>query len=210
MTLSNLEVESPAAVLPGAGEARRRGPGVALAAGAVLLGGAGVVWFVAGAGRAPEPVVPVVAIAQPAAPAVIAVGTPSVAPPTQPATLAPAPEPARASSAPPSVAPAMPASAAPVVAAVQVRAARPAVAPVPRSAPPVAGGADAAELARRAASVDTDLEQCRCGAAERGLATLAGLPGGVALANARRARLAACRPVDIDHRCVAGRLVEVE
>jgi hypothetical protein len=42
------------------------------------------------------------------------------------------------------------------------------------------------------------------------LRALAEAPGGASLVPALRARLATCRNIDPDHRCVAGRLEAVE
>lgn len=78
----------------------------------------------------------------------------------------------------------------------------------PEDAPP-APESDAAAR-RLATEVDRDLANCRCGAAGRLLEQLGAVPRGAPLATARKANVAACRPVDIDHRCEQGRLVEVE
>lgn len=94
-----------------------------------------------------------------------------------------------------------------VPALVPERPARPAAAS-PEDAPPAA---ESDAVARGlAADVDRDLSNCRCGPAARLMDQLAAAPRGGPLAAARTARVAACRPVDIDHRCVQGRLVEVE
>jgi len=61
-----------------------------------------------------------------------------------------------------------------------------------------------------AAELDAAIDACRCLAAQRLLGVLKGLPGGQALAASRAARIGACRPVDVDHKCVHGRLVGVE
>ena len=84
---------------------------------------------------------------------------------------------------------------------------RPAAGSTEDDPPPAASG----ELARRlAGEVDRDLANCRCGAAGRLMDKLAAAPRGASLAATRKAKVTACRPVDIDHRCVQGRLVEAE
>jgi serine/threonine-protein kinase len=59
-----------------------------------------------------------------------------------------------------------------------------------------------------AAEIDTALGLCRCQSARALLAELRRQTGGE-LAGALDARVAACRDVDVDHKCVAGRLEEV-
>jgi serine/threonine protein kinase len=79
----------------------------------------------------------------------------------------------------------------------------------PRSAPPRAPAPDAAarELASKA---DGALRSCRCAAADAAIRALVDHPGGSTLATALRSRLATCRNIDPDHRCVDGRLEEIE
>ena len=74
----------------------------------------------------------------------------------------------------------------------------------PRPAPPDA------RVAGLVAAAQADLEACRCVAAERALAALETLRGGPPRALALRPALRACRPIDVDHRCVAGKLVRAE
>ena len=60
------------------------------------------------------------------------------------------------------------------------------------------------------AEADRELNACKCEAAKRALDRVARLAGGAAAAASRRAQLAACRPIDIDHRCVNGRLYDAD
>ncbi len=138
-----------------------------------------------------------------------------------PASAQPMPEsqPAAAPSDPPVAASA---PAAPVSVAAQSTPAKPRRSPhvapplVPDPPPPrraddaPSGSAPDAAATRVATEVDRALDECRCGPATRLIGQLAALPKGSALAASRRARVAACVPVDVDHRCVKGRLVEVE
>ena len=151
-----------------------------------------------------------VAVAQP--------GPPVSVPASSPVRIVPtaAPE----STAPVAVTPSAPASA-PVTRpapAPETRATpgpvRPAAAPVRRSDAedhPSATPAQTDAQARRiAAALDAALDGCRCLPAQRLLEELQAAPLGGGFAGQRRARVAACRNVDVDHRCVNGRLVEVE
>jgi hypothetical protein len=127
---------------------------------------------------------------------------PSVAPP---AVVTPA---AVAATLPPSVAP--PPSAPPSRPPVEVVAvgAPPTAAPTHAPAPrPPAPSAAARALARDA---DAALLSCKCAGAEAAVRALVEAPGGASLVAPLRARLATCRNIDPDHRCVAGRLEAVE
>lgn len=61
-----------------------------------------------------------------------------------------------------------------------------------------------------ASEVDRALDECRCTQASKLNTKLEAMTGALALAASRKARVAACRQVDVDHRCVGGRLVEIE
>ena len=63
------------------------------------------------------------------------------------------------------------------------------------------------ETRQKAIDADRALDECRCSAAARLVGQIAASPSGRDLAASRKTRLEACRPVDIDHRCVQGRLV---
>jgi serine/threonine protein kinase len=128
--------------------------------------------------------------------------TDAAAVPTVVASSSPAPP-------PPSSAPTAPAPASSAVASqpatVKIEAAPSRPRPAPSRAPvPTEAARD---LARAA---DTALLSCRCAGAEAALRSLAEAPGGAALVPPLRARLATCRNIDPDHRCVAGRLEAVE
>jgi hypothetical protein len=69
---------------------------------------------------------------------------------------------------------------------------------------------DDAAARRKAADLDRALLDCRCLPAKRLLDDLIALPNATPHVAARRARVAACRNVDVDHKCVNGQLVEVE
>ncbi|MFZ4737800.1 MAG: protein kinase domain-containing protein [Bradymonadia bacterium] len=149
-----------------------------------------------------------------------AVGVVESAPPhasAAPATTVPAPASAvpattLVSAAPPQ-APAPPSTTVPASASAVPSTSVASAAPPPRRPPPATPSRaplrvdpTVAPLTR---SVDEALAACRCGPAARLLETLAATPGGREAAAARSSRLAACKPVDIDHKCVDGRLVEV-
>ena len=169
------------------------------------LGGAAAVGTVAvGLGlwaARPEPApAPAVAVAQPAA---VTPTAPPTLPATQPPSLAPTepPTPTSAASAPAVVA--RPRPAAPPAAPT-----RPVARPEPEDRPPPAVDDTAAR--RKAADLDRALLDCRCLPAKRLLDDLIALPYATPHVAARRARVAACRNVDVDHKCVNGQLVEVE
>ena len=129
---------------------------------------------------------------------------------TSPGASAVAQPVAVASSSPPPPAP--PSSAAPPPSAVTSPPA-PEKTEAPPSRPrPAPSRAPAPTEATRdlARAADTALLSCRCAGAEAALRALAEAPGGSALVPPLRARLATCRNIDPDHRCVAGRLEALE
>jgi hypothetical protein len=84
----------------------------------------------------------------------------------------------------------------------------------PTAAPPTAGPSFAPRpagpdprVADTAAAAEAELRACRCRGAQRLVETLAGLRGGASRADALRPALKACRPIDVDHKCVDGKLV---
>ena len=121
------------------------------------------------------------------------------APPTDAPTTPPTEAPPPPSTAPPTTAPTAPPSVA--------SARRPAPALPSRAAalPPVDPGIGALVL-----ELDAALNACRCGSATRLHEKLSALAGGRGPAQVRTPRVSACKPVDIDHKCVDGRLVEVQ
>ena len=127
-----------------------------------------------------------IAVVEPAtsAPTLPPTAAPSSAPPTLPPTAAPPT--AAPSSAPPTVPP----TATPSFA--------------PRPAAPV--GPDP-QVNATAAAAEAELRACRCSGAQRLVETLAGLRGGAGRADALRPALKACKPIDVDHKCVDGKLV---
>lgn len=136
----------------------------------------------------------------------------------EPPASAEAPAPPAASTAPATGAPAPPVPTAPATVAAPPPSAVPptvlaSAAPPPRRPPPAAPSRAPLRvdpsIGPLTRSVDEALAACRCGPAARLLETLAATPGGRESAAARSSRLAACKPVDIDHKCVDGRLVEV-
>ncbi len=148
----------------------------------------------------PEPAA--VAVAAPSPPTTVE-SVPSPAAPPPPPSIVSTPAPASVASSPATVAvaaPRTPPARAPITAAP-----RPDVEDRPAPAPVVDGRAKAT-----AAALDAAIDECRCLPAQRLLGVLKGLPGGPALAAPRAARVGACRPVDVDHTCVHGRLVEIE
>jgi serine/threonine protein kinase len=220
LTLSNLPGTTASTAAAGGG--RRPTAGALVIAAGVLAGAAGLLALTrpptdapTGASDVPKPAA--VAVVAPSPPeAVESVPSPA-APPPPPSS--PAPASAASSAAPASVASSpAPASVASSPATVAVAAPRtpPARAPItaaprpdaedrPAPAPVVDGRAKAT-----AAELDAAIDECRCLPAQRLLGVLKGLPGGPALAAPRAARVGACRPVDVDHTCVHGRLVEIE
>jgi len=197
---------------------------VGVGIGAVLA--VGVAWMLTRPAAPPEAPRPAAsAIALPAAPATPAPPTAAAAPPTA------APDPQSAVPVPESAAPA-PVTAEPALEAAAPRAPANAGAARTRSPPPVsraprgpraeaptppAGSEDAPvqdkpDPAIRAllAEADRELNACKCEAAKRALDKVARLTGGATAAASRRAQLAACKPIDIDHRCVNGRLYDAD
>jgi serine/threonine-protein kinase len=217
LTLSNLPGTTAP---PGAGGRRRRlTAGVLVAAAGVVAAAVGLLVLTrpskdapAVSSGVPEPAA--VAVAAPSPPTTVeSVPSPAAPPPPPsivstpaPASVASSPAPASVVSAPATVmavaaaAPRTPPARAPITAAP-----RPDAEDRPAPAPVVDGRAKAT-----AAELDAAIDECRCLPAQRLLGVLKGLPGGPALAAPRAARVGACRPVDVDHTCVHGRLVEIE
>lgn len=134
-------------------------------------------------------------------------GASAVAQPVAVASSSP-PPPSSAPTAPPSAAP----SAAPPPSAVaSPPAPEKTEAPPSRPRPPPSRAPAPTEATRDLArAADTAPLSCRCAGAEAALRALAEAPGGSALVPPLRARLATCRNIDPDHRCVAGRLEALE
>lgn len=61
-----------------------------------------------------------------------------------------------------------------------------------------------------AAEIDRALDECRCLPAKRLMEQLSGVPYSVPYVASRRQRIATCRNIDVDHKCLNGQLVEVE
>jgi len=191
---------------------RRNEVMIGVGIGAVLA--VGVAWLVARPTSSPEPAAPAAsAIALPGAPATPATAAPESATPA-PATAAPTTAPAPETAAPP---PRTAASAA--TTRIWPPPSTPRAPRVPRTEAPTppAGSEDAPvqdkpdpALRGLLAEADRELNACKCEAAKRALDRLARLAGGAAAAASRRAQLAACRPIDIDHRCVNGRLYDAD
>jgi serine/threonine protein kinase len=80
----------------------------------------------------------------------------------------------------------------------------------PRPPTPRSAEADPDEAARALArEADAALLKCRCAAADAALVSLAKKPGAARLMPPLTARLADCRNIDPDHRCIDGRLEEI-
>lgn len=161
-----------------------RGRSVLIVGLVVAAGLAGAAAYTAQTRVASLPVTPPDA----ALPMPVAVVEPATSAPTLPPTLPP-------TTAPSSAAPTQAPTAAPPTAAPSF-AARPAApaGPDPR-------------VADTAAAAEAELRACRCSGAQRLVETLATMRGGAGRADALRPALKACRPIDVDHKCVDGKLV---
>ena len=213
--------EAPALPVAAAAPAKRGGRGTTALFSAGAAGGLAAVllgWLALKTPRADTPdALPTVAVATPA-PAFLASEAPTVAPAASlPAlTALPTANGAQAAGSLPALPKTLPALAVTsprsVAVAVSVPVAKPRQAagrPVPGEDAPQSAGPDAATR-QLAGEADRAIDECRCVAAARFVEEMAAAPQGQDLAAPRRAKVAACRPVDIDHRCVHSQLVEVE